>query len=115
MQKELPIELFRVMSRKILKRKKIMALDIGALIAGAKFRGEFEERLKAVLQEVTDASGEIILFIDEMHTLVGAGATEGAMDASNMLKPALAQGRTALCGRDNFGRVSQIHRKRCRP
>ena len=81
-----------------LKTKKIMALDIGALIAGAKFRGEFEERLKAVLQEVTDASGEIILFIDEMHTLVGAGATEGAMDASNMLKPALARGELRCVG-----------------
>ena len=69
-----------------------MALDLGALVAGAKFRGEFEDRLKAVLKEVTEASGQIILFIDELHTLVGAGAAEGAMDASNMLKPALARG-----------------------
>jgi ATP-dependent Clp protease ATP-binding subunit ClpB len=75
-----------------LKDKKLMALDMGSLIAGAKYRGEFEERLKAVLNEVTAAEGSIILFIDEMHTLVGAGKTEGAMDASNLLKPALARG-----------------------
>jgi ATP-dependent Clp protease ATP-binding subunit ClpB len=81
-----------------LKEKKLLALDMGALIAGAKFRGEFEERLKAVLQEVTQAQGEIILFIDEMHTLVGAGKAEGAMDASNMLKPALARGELHCVG-----------------
>jgi ATP-dependent Clp protease ATP-binding subunit ClpB len=75
-----------------LKGKRLLALDLGALIAGAKFRGEFEERLKAVLKEITSSDGQIILFIDEMHTLVGAGAAEGAMDASNMLKPALARG-----------------------
>src|SRR6266446_3479091 len=75
-----------------LQDKKLLALDMGALIAGAKYRGEFEERLKAVLQEVTGAAGGIILFIDEMHTLVGAGKAEGAMDASNLLKPALARG-----------------------
>ena len=75
-----------------LKRKRLMSLDLGALIAGAKFRGEFEERLKAVLAEVTGAEGEVVLFIDELHTLVGAGAAEGAMDASNLLKPALARG-----------------------
>ena len=75
-----------------LKSKRVMSLDMGALIAGAKYRGEFEDRLKAVLREVTAAEGEIILFIDELHTLVGAGAAEGAMDASNMLKPALARG-----------------------
>lgn len=78
-----------------LKDKRLLALDLGALIAGSKFRGEFEERLKAVLTEITAASGEIILFIDELHTLVGAGKAEGAMDASNMLKPALAR-RIAL-------------------
>ena len=78
--------------------KKLMALDMGALIAGAKFRGEFEERLKAVLQDVTNAAGEIILFIDEMHTLVGAGASDGAMDASNLLKPALARGELHCIG-----------------
>ena len=75
-----------------LKNKKLMVLDLGALVAGAKFRGEFEERLKAVLNEVTASEGEIVLFIDEMHTLVGAGAGEGSMDASNLLKPALARG-----------------------
>ncbi len=81
-----------------LKEKKLMALDLGALIAGAKFRGEFEERLKAVLQEVTNATGEIVLFIDELHTLVGAGKADGAMDASNMLKPALARGELHCVG-----------------
>jgi ATP-dependent Clp protease ATP-binding subunit ClpB len=81
-----------------LKNKKLMALDMGALIAGAKYRGEFEERLKAVLNEVTSAAGEIILFIDEMHTLVGAGKSEGAMDASNLLKPALARGELHCVG-----------------
>ncbi|HTX49417.1 MAG TPA: ATP-dependent chaperone ClpB, partial [Caulobacteraceae bacterium] len=81
-----------------LKDKKLMALDMGALIAGAKYRGEFEERLKAVLNEVTAAEGSIILFIDEMHTLVGAGKTEGAMDASNLLKPALARGELHCVG-----------------
>jgi ATP-dependent Clp protease ATP-binding subunit ClpB len=75
-----------------LKKKRLMALDLGALVAGAKFRGEFEERLKAVLAEIGAAGGEIVLFIDELHTLVGAGKAEGAMDASNMLKPALARG-----------------------
>ena len=81
-----------------LKHKKLLALDMGALIAGAKFRGEFEERLKAVLSEVTAAEGGIILFIDEMHTLVGAGKTDGAMDASNLLKPALARGELHCVG-----------------
>ena len=81
-----------------LKRKSLLSLDLGALIAGAKFRGEFEERLKAVLLEITAAEGEIILFIDELHTLVGAGAAEGAMDASNMLKPALARGELHCVG-----------------
>jgi len=81
-----------------LKTKKILSLDLGALIAGAKFRGEFEDRLKAVLQEISEADGEIILFIDELHTLVGAGAAEGAMDASNMLKPALARGELRCIG-----------------
>ncbi|MEO1252091.1 MAG: ATP-dependent chaperone ClpB [Pseudomonadota bacterium] len=81
-----------------LKDKSLLALDMGALIAGAKYRGEFEERLKAVLQEVTGADGQIILFIDEMHTLVGAGKADGAMDASNLLKPALARGELHCVG-----------------
>ena len=81
-----------------LKEKKLLILDMGALIAGAKYRGEFEERLKGVLNEVQSAAGEIILFIDEMHTLVGAGAAEGAMDASNLLKPALARGELHCVG-----------------
>jgi ATP-dependent Clp protease ATP-binding subunit ClpB len=81
-----------------LKDKKLLALDMGALIAGAKYRGEFEERLKAVLQEVTSSDGGIVLFIDEMHTLVGAGKADGAMDASNLLKPALARGELHCVG-----------------
>ena len=81
-----------------LRNKKLMALDIGALIAGAKYRGEFEERLKAVLNEVTSADGNIILFIDEMHTLVGAGKSDGAMDAANLIKPALARGELHCVG-----------------
>ena len=81
-----------------LKDKRVIALDMGALVAGAKYRGEFEERLKAVLKEVTDSAGQIILFIDELHTVVGAGAAEGAMDASNMLKPMLARGELHAIG-----------------
>ncbi|MDJ0857830.1 MAG: ATP-dependent chaperone ClpB [Dinoroseobacter sp.] len=81
-----------------LKNKTLMALDMGALIAGAKYRGEFEERLKSILQEITAAAGEIILFIDEMHTLVGAGKTDGAMDAANLIKPALARGELHCVG-----------------
>ncbi|MCY1045947.1 ATP-dependent chaperone ClpB [Corallococcus sp. bb12-1] len=81
-----------------LKNKRLITLDLGAMVAGAKFRGEFEERLKSVLKEVSDAAGEIILFIDEMHTLVGAGKAEGAMDAGNMLKPALARGELHCIG-----------------
>jgi len=81
-----------------LKNKRIVALDLGALIAGTKFRGEFEDRFKAVLKEIIDSQGEIVLFIDELHTLVGAGAAEGAMDASNMLKPALARGELHCVG-----------------
>jgi ATP-dependent Clp protease ATP-binding subunit ClpB len=81
-----------------LKEKRVVALDMGALVAGAKYRGEFEDRLKAVLKEITEAEGRIILFIDELHTLVGAGAAEGAIDASNMLKPALARGELRCVG-----------------
>jgi ATP-dependent Clp protease ATP-binding subunit ClpB len=83
---------------KSLEDKQVVVLDLGALVAGAKFRGEFEERLKAVLKEVTGAAGSIILFIDELHTLVGAGAAEGAMDSSNMLKPMLARGELHCIG-----------------
>ena len=81
-----------------LKDKKVLALDMGSLIAGAKYRGEFEERLKSVLSEIESAQGQIILFIDEMHTLVGAGKADGAMDASNLLKPALARGELHCVG-----------------
>jgi ATP-dependent Clp protease ATP-binding subunit ClpB len=81
-----------------LKNKRIIALDMGALVAGAKYRGEFEERLKAVLKQITDAQGQVILFIDELHTVVGAGASEGSMDASNMLKPMLARGELHTVG-----------------
>jgi ATP-dependent Clp protease ATP-binding subunit ClpB len=81
-----------------LKNKKLIALDLGAMVAGAKFRGEFEERLKAVLKEISESEGEIIVFIDELHTVVGAGAAEGAMDASNMLKPMLARGELHMVG-----------------
>jgi ATP-dependent Clp protease ATP-binding subunit ClpB len=81
-----------------LKRKRLVQLDMGALVAGAKYRGEFEERLKAVLKEITSSEGEILLFVDEMHTVVGAGAAEGAMDAGNMLKPMLARGELHLIG-----------------
>src|SRR5437773_180100 len=85
----------------VLKTKRIVALDLAALVAGAKYRGEFEDRLKAVLKEITEAQGQIILFIDELHTLVGAGAAEGAMDASNMLKPALARSQLRPIGPNN--------------
>ena len=81
-----------------LKEKRIIALDMGSLVAGAKYRGEFEERLKAVLKEVGDAEGRVVLFIDELHTVVGAGAAEGAMDASNLLKPMLARGELRAIG-----------------
>src|SRR4029079_1192051 len=81
-----------------LRDKRIITLDMGALIAGAKFRGEFEERLKAVLKEVQSSNGQIILFIDELHTVVGAGAAEGSMDASNLLKPMLARGELHCIG-----------------
>ncbi len=81
-----------------LKNKRVVALDLGSMVAGAKYRGEFEERLKAVLKEITDAEGEVITFIDELHTIVGAGAAEGAMDAGNMIKPMLARGELRLIG-----------------
>ncbi|HET9495895.1 MAG TPA: Clp protease N-terminal domain-containing protein, partial [Chloroflexia bacterium] len=81
-----------------LKNRRVVALDLGAMVAGAKYRGEFEERLKAVLKEIAEAEGEIIVFIDELHTVIGAGAAEGAMDASNMLKPMLARGELHAIG-----------------
>ncbi len=89
-----------------LKRKRIIAMDIGAMVAGAKFRGEFEDRLKAFLKEVTDSQGEIILFIDELHTIVGAGAAEGSVDASNMLKPMLARGELRTVGATTLDEIS---------
>src|SRR5271156_2535230 len=82
----------------VLKNKRVVSLDLGAMLAGAKYRGEFEDRLKAVLKEIEDSQGQIILFIDELHTLIGAGASEGAIDASNMLKPALARGELRAIG-----------------
>ena len=81
-----------------LKDKRLLSLDLGAMVAGSKYRGEFEERLKAVLKEIEDAEGEVILFIDEMHTLVGAGRADGAMDASNLIKPELARGTLHCIG-----------------
>ena len=81
-----------------LKNKRLIALDIGSMLAGAKYRGEFEERLKAVLKEITDAAGEVITFVDEIHTIVGAGGAEGAMDAGNMIKPMLARGELRMIG-----------------
>ncbi len=84
-----------------LKGKRVLSLDLGSLLAGAKYRGEFEERLKAVLKDLAKYDGEIILFIDELHTLVGAGKGDGAMDAGNMLKPALARGELRCVGCDH--------------
>jgi ATP-dependent Clp protease ATP-binding subunit ClpB len=94
-----------------LKDKRVVALDLGALIAGAKFRGEFEERLKAVLNEITESEGQIILFIDELHTVVGAGAAQGAMDASNMLKPMLARGELHAIGATTIDEYRQYIEK----
>ena len=90
-----------------LKNKRLLSLDLGAMIAGAKFRGEFEERLRAVLTEIQAAAGEIIVFIDELHTLVGAGKADGAMDASNMLKPALARGELRCVGATTLNEYRQ--------
>jgi len=94
-----------------LKNKRIIAMDIGAMVAGAKFRGEFEDRLKAFLKEVTDAQGQIILFIDELHTIVGAGAAEGSVDASNMLKPMLARASSAPSGRPQSMSIADTSKK----
>ena len=95
----------------VLKNKRVVALDLGAMLAGAKYRGEFEDRLKAVLKEIEDSQGSIILFIDELHTLVGAGAAEGAIDASNMLKPALARGELRAIGATTLNEYRQYIEK----
>ncbi|MFD1239263.1 AAA family ATPase, partial [Latilactobacillus sakei subsp. carnosus] len=94
-----------------LKKKRVLALDMGALIAGAKYRGEFEERLKAVLNELSKQEGQIILFIDEIHTMVGAGKSEGSMDAGNMLKPALARGELHCVGATTLDEYRQYIEK----
>ena len=95
-----------------LRGRRLLALDMGALVAGSKFRGEFEERLKGVMDEVRKAAGQVVLFLDELHTVVGAGAAEGAMDASNMLKPRPGTRRIAVYRRNHARRIPQEHRKR---
>src|SRR5690606_29959155 len=90
--------------------KKVVQLDMGSLLAGAKYRGEFEERLKAVIQETTKSEGHIILFIDELHTIVGAGRAEGAVDAGNMLKPALARGELRMIGATTLNEYRTIEK-----
>ena len=97
-----------------LKNKRLISLDIGSMLAGAKYRGEFEERLKAVLKEITDAEGEIITFVDELHTIVGAGGAEGAMDAGNMIKPMLARGELRMIGATPSTSTESMSRKTLR-
>jgi len=94
-----------------LSNKKLLQLDISAMLAGAKYRGEFEERMKAVLKEITEAEGRYVIFIDEMHTIVGAGAAEGAVDAGNMLKPALARGELRVVGATTLGSTASTSRR----
>ncbi len=98
-----------------LKNRRLVALDMGALIAGAKYRGEFEDRLKTVLKEVENAEGEVVLFIDELHTLVGAGASEGSMDASNMLKPGLVRGTLRCIGATTLNEYKKYIEKDAAP
>jgi len=97
-----------------LQGKRVWALDIGALLAGSKYRGEFEERFKAVLTEIKSAAGGLVLFIDELHTIVGAGAAEGAVDAANLLKPMLARGELRCVGAHDARRVPQATSRRTR-
>ena len=94
-----------------LRDRRVIALDMGALIAGAAYRGEFEERLKGVLKEVSEAQGTIILFLDELHTIVGAGAAQGSVDASNLLKPMLARGELRAVGATTLDEYTQVHRE----
>ena len=98
-----------------LKNKRLLALDIGSLVAGTKYRGEFEDRLKAILKEIKEAAGEIVLFIDELHTIIGAGAAEGAVDASNMLKPPLARGELRCVGATTLNEYKKYIEKDARP
>ena len=94
-----------------MKDKELISLDVGSLVAGTKYRGEFEERFKTLMKEVEKSAGKVILFIDEIHTIVGAGAAEGSIDASNMLKPALARGELRAIGSDDAERIPKTHRE----